>query len=232
MNRIKLLSLAGLLTLSAFYFMSFKNLEGNRYTGNIDFDNIQKVYKENVLPMYFTYKSEMPKEVKVDYNDESINAGASFDYIEVSKGLADHADVFVQAFALTHEASHIITMEQMEIFGIEGGIPEGQNINSYQKAELLADLMATHLLGANYYDVMPSFIERVEEETVECKGYTIFGKGDFLHPSAEIRIKHIKEYATKISMTEIDDLEALFKEYFIYIVNLDESELDESELDE
>lgn len=184
--------------------------------------DIKKVYTNNVLPMYYTYDSNMPKDLVIDSKDKSINAGAAFGYIEVSQGLANHHDVFVQAFALTHEASHIATGEQLKKFGIEGGIPEGKNFNSYKKAELLADLMATHLLGANYYDAMPNFIEYLDEDS-ECFNCSVFSKeGDFSHPSAKRRVKYIKEYAAKILVTEIEDLNDLFEEYFKYILYLDE----------
>ncbi|MBP8791797.1 MAG: hypothetical protein KBH29_01310, partial [Lutibacter sp.] len=106
-----------------------------------------KHYNESVVPLFKSYSNvEIPLEFKIDTTDITINAGASFGYIEVSQGLINLDKKEIQTFVLAHEVAHIVTIKQAKIFNLEGSIPKGTVTNDYKKAEYLADLIAFHLI--------------------------------------------------------------------------------------
>lgn len=168
-----------------------------------------KQYKETVIPLFENFEGvEIPTEFKIDTTDLSINAGASFGYVEVSKGLIYLDKKEIQTFVLAHEVAHIVTIKQAEIFNLEGSIPKGTITNDYKKAEYLADLIAFHLIQTKE--------SQVSEIVIKEFNYLekLLGMETFSHPSGKDRIELFKKYILK--STE-KDRDTAFKALFIEV---------------
>ncbi|WP_166382311.1 MULTISPECIES: hypothetical protein [unclassified Polaribacter] len=163
-------------------------------------ESIIKVYNESVLPLFKNYMDvEIPTQFKVDKDDLSINAGATFGYVEVSQGLVNLTKEHIQLFALTHEVAHIVTISQSRIFGLEGSIPKGAITNDYKKAEYLADLIAIHLIKTklnNEFRLLSTDFPFLEN---------LLGGSTFTHPSGSDRMNEIQTYLENSLSTNNDE---------------------------
>ena len=163
-------------------------------------ESIIKVYNESVLPLFKNYMDvEIPTQFKVDKDDLSINAGATFGYVEVSQGLVNLTKEHIQLFALTHEVAHIVTISQSRIFGLEGSIPKGAITNDYKKAEYLADLIAIHLIKTklnNEFRLLSTDFPFLEN---------LLGGSTFTHPSGSDRMNVIQTYLENSLSTNNDE---------------------------
>jgi len=158
---------------------------------------LELLYKTKVIPLFKAYdKVEIPTDFVVDKKDASINAGASFGYVEVSQGLIDSDKEVVQLFVLAHEVAHIATISQATIFNLGDEIPAGEVVNPYQKAELLADLMAIHLMATQ------EAADRVRLEKELNYLTSLFGMGGFTHPSGTKRVAMMREYLKLAALTK------------------------------
>lgn len=148
-----------------------------------------QLYTLEVVPLFDEYPDlNIPEEIQIDENDLSVNAGAAFGYVEVSKGLVELKDQSIQIFVLAHELAHIATLKQAEAFNLKGELPSGSETNDYKKAEYLADLMAFYLISKNEpetYDLLKEKLDYLEE---------LLGNGDFTHPSGSSRIESLMKY--------------------------------------
>ena len=172
-------------------------------------ESIIKVYNESVLPLFKNYMDvEIPTQFKVDKDDLSINAGATFGYVEVSQGLVNLTKEHIQLFALTHEVAHIVTISQARLLGLEGSIPKGSITNDYKKAEYLADLIAIHLIKSklnNEFRLLSTDLPFLQN---------LLGGSSFTHPSGSDRINEIQTYLENSISTNNDEA---FKTSFLRI---------------
>ena len=172
-------------------------------------ESIIKIYNESVLPLFKNYKNVVvPTDFKVDKDDLSINAGASFGYVEVSQGLVNVTKEHIQLFALSHEVAHIVTISQARTFGLQGSIPKGIITNDYKKAEYLADLIAIHLIKTELnkaYHLLSADFVFLEN---------LLGGSTFTHPSGKERINEIQTYLKETILTDNEDA---FRTNFIRI---------------
>lgn len=171
-----------------------------------------KRYNESVVPMFKEYKTVViPKDFQVDIKDSTVNAGASFGYVEVSQGLIDIRKEVIQVYVLAHEVSHIVTIKQARLFGLQGDIPRGNTTNDYKKAEYFADLIAVHLIQTKSPEIFKSLFE--DSDYLQ----QLLGTTTFTHPSGIDRINSIKEYIRNSK----DENEAIaFKKQFLSIWNM------------
>ena len=172
-------------------------------------ESIIKLYNESVFPLFKNYKNVVvPTDFKVDKDDLSINAGASFGYVEVSQGLVNVTKEHIQLFALSHEVAHIVTISQARTFGLQGSIPKGIITNDYKKAEYLADLIAIHLIKTELnkaYHLLSADFVFLEN---------LLGGSTFTHPSGKERINEIQTYLKETILTDNEDA---FRTNFIRI---------------
>ena len=172
-------------------------------------EEIIKIYNESVLPLFKEYSDvEIPTEFKIDKSDLSINAGASFGYVEISQGLINVTKKHIQLFALSHEVAHIVTIPQARLFGLEGSIPKGSITNDYKKAEYLADLIAIHLIKSklnNEFRLLSTDFPFLQN---------LLGGSSFTHPSGSDRINEIQTYLENSISTNNDEA---FKTSFLRI---------------
>ena len=172
-------------------------------------ESIIKIYNESVLPLFKNYKNVVvPTDFKVDKDDLSINAGASFGHVEVSQGLVNVTKEHIQLFALSHEVAHIVTISQARTFGLQGSIPKGIITNDYKKAEYLADLIAIHLIKTELnkaYHLLSADFVFLEN---------LLGGSTFTHPSGKERINEIQTYLKETILTDNEDA---FRTNFIRI---------------
>jgi predicted Zn-dependent protease len=172
-----------------------------------------KRYNELVLPMFKSYNGvEIPTEFQVDAKDKTINAGASFGYVEVSQGLIEAKKEALQIFVLSHEVSHIVTISQAKLFDLKGEIPRGAATNDYKKAEYLADLIAVHLMKTK----LPKEFESLYADFDYLQ--QLLGAATFTHPSGLDRINSLKEY---IRNSKEENEPTAFKKQFLSIWNRD-----------
>ncbi|MBS9774446.1 MAG: hypothetical protein KGV59_04730 [Tenacibaculum sp.] len=153
-------------------------------------DRLKTLYLTKIRPVFTAnYKEvDIPTEFKIDKEDKSINAGASFGYVEVSQGLVDCKDEYIQIFTLFHEVGHIVTLSQAKKFNLGSEIPKGTTTNTYKKAEYLADLIALYLIGKN----LPKQKEVIIKNFSELEN--LLGSGSFTHPSGKKRIELLQSY--------------------------------------
>ncbi|WP_281635657.1 hypothetical protein [Flavobacterium marginilacus] len=176
-------------------------------------DLLIKRYNESVVPMFKSYNGiEIPSEFHVDAKDKTINAGASFGYVEVSQGLIEVKKQSLQIFVLSHEVSHIVTISQAKLFGLKGEIPRGAITNDYKKAEYLADLIAVHLMQTK----LPKEFESLYADFDYLQ--QLFGAATFTHPSGLDRINSLKEY---LHNSKEENEPTAFKKQFLSIWNRD-----------
>ena len=172
-------------------------------------ESIIKIYNESVLPLFKNYKNVVvPTGFKVDKDDLSINAGASFGYVEVSQGLVNVTKEHIQLFALSHEVAHIVTISQARTFDLQGSIPMGIITNDYKKAEYLADLIAIYLIKTELnkaYHLLSADFVFLEN---------LLGGSTFTHPSGKERINEIQTYLKETILTDNEDA---FRTNFIRI---------------
>jgi len=176
-------------------------------------EQLKKLYVESVIPLFKNFDGvEIPTEFKIDTKDNSINAGASFGYVEVSQGLINYMDKGLQTFVLAHEVAHIVTLKQANKFNLIGAIPKGSVTNDYKKSEFLADLIAFHLI--NLYESETSKILVDKLETLE----KLLGLETFTHPSGKKRVKQLNSY---LQNCKIKSKEEVFKTMFLEIWQLE-----------
>lgn len=172
-----------------------------------------KRYNELVVPMFKSYKGiEIPSKFQVDTKDKTINAGASFGYVEVSQGLIDAKKEAIQIFVLSHEVGHIVTIPQAKLFDLKGEIPRGTTTNDYKKAEYLADLIAVHLIQTQLskeFEALFADFDYLQQ---------LLGTTTFTHPSGLDRINSLKEY---LHNGKEESEPIAFKKQFLSIWNKD-----------
>ncbi|MCL7764018.1 hypothetical protein MPF19_11365 [Polaribacter sp. Z014] len=172
-------------------------------------ESIIKMYNESVLPLFKNYTDvNIPTEFKIEEDDLSINAGASFGYVEVSQGLINITKKHIQLFALSHEVAHIVTIPQARLFGLEGSIPKGSITNDYKKAEYLADLIAIHLIKSKLnkeFSLLSTDFPFLQN---------LLGGSTFTHPSGSDRINAIQTYLENSISSNNDEA---FKNNFLRI---------------
>ena len=170
------------------------------------------LYTHEVTPLFETYSElNIPDELHIDEEDHTVNAGAAFGYIEVSRGLVELDDPSIQIFVLAHELAHIATLTQAETFNLRGEIPAGIETNDYKKAEYFADLIAFYLISKNQpeiYDLLKQKLGYLE---------ALLGNGDFTHPSGNRRVESLKTYLKGVNTT---DAETAFANRFKTIWNM------------
>lgn len=171
-------------------------------------EQLQKLYTSVVKPLFKMYKdAPIPDNFTVDVKDTSINAGASHHFLEVSQGLINSEKKYLQIYVLAHEISHIVTLNQAELFGLKGAIPSGKNTNDYKKSEYLADLIAIYLIQKN----LPKQFNLLQNDFDFIQ--TILGSGNFMHPSGEKRVNLMKTYIkNSLSKTPSNSFENIFKQ--------------------
>ncbi len=158
-------------------------------------EKLKTLYLTKIKPIFVANYNEVdiPTEFKIDSKDKSINAGASFGYVEVSKGLVDCDDEYIQMFTLFHEVGHIVTLSQAKKFDLGNEIPKGKTTNDYQKAEYLADLIAIYFIDKNYPKQRELIVTNFD------KLQNLLGYGSFTHPSGKKRVQLLKNYLSKKS---------------------------------
>ena len=169
-------------------------------------EQLIKLYTEVIVPLFEDFKEvEIPTEFKIDTSDNSINAGASFGYVEVSQGLINNEKKFLQIYVLSHEVAHIVTINQASIFDLGDQIPDGTTTNPYKKSEYLADLIAIHLMNKNLEPELRLLVSDFNNLT------NLLGTSSFTHPSGVKRVALMSEY---ISGCEKTNSEQMFKQLF------------------
>lgn len=169
-------------------------------------ETLKKLFSKTIKPLFKTYKDVViPNDFRIDEEDNSINAGAADNYLEVSKGLVNSKKEYIQVFVLAHEISHIVTLNQANTFMLSESIPSGVVTNDYKKAEYLADLIAIHLI--NIYEKELSEILQSNFETLK----DLLGNKTFTHPAGNERVNLMKKYLTKVKS---DNSSNAFKEVF------------------
>lgn len=169
---------------------------------------VQEFYNKEILPLYSSYtKSEFPQTFTVDSSDLTINAGAAFGHLEISLGLVECTDDTIQMFAIAHELGHIVTLEQAERLNLGQEVPRGKTFNSYQKGELIADLMSVYSMSVRSRDYIGAIQRR------EPFFHELFADGDFAHPNSKIRLGNMfKYYELLKTMEPKAAMEKLFTE--------------------
>lgn len=169
-------------------------------------ETLKKLFSKTIKPLFKTYKDVViPNDFRIDEEDNSINAGAADNYLEVSKGLVNSKKEYIQVFVLAHEISHIVTLNQANTFMLSESIPSGVVTNDYKKAEYLADLIAIHLI--NIYEKELSEILQSNFETLK----DLLGNKTFTHPAGNERVNLMKKYLAK---EKSDNSSNAFKEVF------------------
>ncbi|WP_422089441.1 hypothetical protein [Tenacibaculum ovolyticum] len=169
-------------------------------------ETLKKLFSKTIKPLFKTYKDVViPSDFRIDEEDNSINAGAADNYLEVSKGLVNSKKEYIQVFVLAHEISHIVTLNQANTFMLSESIPSGVVTNDYKKAEYLADLIAIHLI--NIYEKELSEILQSNFETLK----DLLGNKTFTHPAGNERVNLMKKYLAK---EKSDNSSNAFKEVF------------------
>jgi Zn-dependent peptidase ImmA (M78 family) len=169
-------------------------------------EQLKKLYVESVIPLFENFKEvDIPTEFKIDIKDNSINAGASFGYVEVSQGLINNEKKQLQIFVLSHEVAHIVTINQASIFDLGDQIPDGAITNPYKKSEYLADLMAVHLIYKNLEPELKLLVSDFNNLT------NLLGSSTFTHPSGVKRVALMLEYINGCKKTNADEM---FKQLF------------------
>ncbi|WP_028887171.1 M48 family metalloprotease [Tenacibaculum ovolyticum] len=169
-------------------------------------ETLKKLFSKTIKPLFKTYKDVViPNDFRIDEEDNSINAGAADNYLEVSKGLVNSKKEYIQVFVLAHEISHIVTLNQANTFMLSESIPSGVVTNDYKKAEYLADLIAIHLI--NIHEKELSEILESNFETLK----DLLGNKTFTHPGGNERVNLMKKYLTK---EKNDNSSNAFKEVF------------------
>lgn len=172
-------------------------------------ERLRELYSETVVPLFKDLDNlNIPINFQVDEKDLSINAGAAFDYIEVSRGLINLENEPIQIFVLAHEISHLAILEQKQILGIQSELPKGSQVNDYKKVEYLSDLVAIHLIKTNYPQVFDLLLSN------SCDLQEMLGTASFTHPSGKERIDSIKKY---VRGTRKGNEEISFRNRFIDI---------------
>lgn len=167
---------------------------------------LKQLYTTIVKPMFKVYKSaNVPTTFTVDIKDNSINAGSAHNFLEVSQGLVNSKKKHLQIYVLTHELSHIVTLNQAKLFELKGAIPKGNKTNDYKKSEYLADLIAIHLIST----YQPKQLDLLRKDFSFLK--VLLGKGDFMHPSGVERVKMMENY---INQSTKKDALTTFKNLF------------------
>lgn len=175
-------------------------------------EQLQKLYSIVVKPMFTVYKNiNIPSSFIIDTNNNSINAGAANNYLEVSQGLVNYDKKHIQIYVLAHEIAHIVTLNQASKFNLGNSIPPGKTMNEYKKSEYLADLIAIHLINLNE----PKQIKLLNTDFDTIK--QILGSSDYMHPSGAERVELMKKY---INESEKELPSNTFKKMFIEIWNL------------
>lgn len=152
-------------------------------------EQLKKLYVNIVLPLFEGYEYvDIPIEFKIDSNDNTVNAGASFWYVEVSQGLINYKKEIVQTFVLAHEVAHIVTINQAIKFGLGYSIPTAEVTNDYRKSEYLADLIAFHLISINHSEQS----KLLRNDFVSLK--SLLGSETYTHPSGLDRIELMNAY--------------------------------------
>ncbi|WP_010135815.1 M48 family metalloprotease [Ochrovirga pacifica] len=167
---------------------------------------LKELYRTQVIPLFTDFTEvSIPTIFKIDKKDPSINAGASFGYVEVSQGLIDVRKTEIQRFALAHELAHIVTISQAKKFGLSNVIPKGLLYNEYQKAEFLADLIAIHLIQSK----QPQEIKNIQSIFPQLQ--ILLGGKTFTHPSGRGRIQNMQLYLQEAK--HISQAEAFKKQF-------------------
>ena len=171
-------------------------------------DQLKKLYTTAIITMFNNFKDvEIPTEFRVDANDNSINAGASFGYVEVSQGLVNNEGKFLQIYVLSHEVAHIVTINQASIFDLGDQIPNGSITNAYKKSEYLADLIAIHLMNKK----LNSEFELLIADFTSLEN--LLGTSTFTHPSGIERVVLMKTYLSSCEKLNKDEaFRQLFKQ--------------------
>lgn len=171
-------------------------------------EQLQKLYTTAIKPLFKKYKNtNIPNSFTVDSKDNSINAGASHNFLTVSQGLVSSKKEYIQTYVLAHEIAHIITLNQAELFGLQGAIPSGEKTNDYKKSEYLADLIAIHLIKKH----LPKEFNLLQKDFVSLK--IMLGNGDFMHPSGSKRVNMMKTYINdSLNKTPSSVFENIFKQ--------------------
>ncbi len=176
-------------------------------------EQLEKLYKESVMPLFENFKDvEIPTDFKIDAKDNSINAGASFGYVEVSQGLINNEKKFLQIYVLAHEVSHIVTISQASKFEFGNEIQKGEVTNPYKKSEYLADLIAIHLINKNLgaeMNLLTSYFNKLSN---------LLGSSSFTHPSGIERVALMSDYVTGCKTINPD---VMFKQLFNQIWEMD-----------
>ncbi len=155
-------------------------------------EKIKKLYVEKIIPLFKEYtEATIPTTFKIDENDLSINAGAAFGYVEISKGLVDYNKEYIQLFVIAHEVAHIVTLNQAKKFNLGNSIPRGSLTNEYKKAEYLADLIAIHLINTQLNEQLNLVVNDFSVLS------NLLGTKSFTHPSNIERIKEMKSYVNE-----------------------------------
>ncbi|WP_394420228.1 hypothetical protein [Tenacibaculum mesophilum] len=176
-------------------------------------EQLNKLYQEKIKPLFSSYIDiKIPNEFRIDKNDNSINAGAADNYIEVSQGLVDYDKDYIKVYVLSHEIGHIVTLNQAKKFKLGSQIPSGIETNDYKKAEYLADLIAIHLMLTQEKTLGEELKQNLE--VVQ----SLLGPEIFTHPSAVDRVELMNLYIEKSSK---EDSSVAFKEIFEKVWNMD-----------
>ena len=169
-------------------------------------EQLKKLYIESVIPLFESFQNvDIPTEFKIDIKDNSINAGASFGYVEVSQGLINNEKKFLQIYVLSHEVAHIVTINQASIFGLGNQIANGTKTNAYKKSEYLADLIAIHLMNKNLKSQSKLLVSDFNKLT------NLLGTSTFTHPSGVERVALMTKYINGCEKLNPNDM---FKQLF------------------
>lgn len=172
-------------------------------------EQLKKLYNNTVIPLFNKYKDvTIPSSFKIDSTDIYINAGAAFNYLEVSQGLVNYPKQYIQIYVLAHEVAHIVTLKQAKTFNLSEAIPSGKQTNDFKKSEYLADLIAIYLLQTQLPEQMDALYKNIHVLN------TILGGETYTHPSNKDRIKILKTYITESNKSTPS---ITFKKFFIQI---------------
>jgi len=169
-------------------------------------EKLKELFITTIKPLFKEYNADIiPKDFRIIEKDNSVNAGAADNYLEVSNGLVNYKKKYIQVFVLAHEISHIVTLSQAKSFMLPIAIPSGIVTNDYKKAEYLADLIAIHLINVQEHELS----KELQSNFDELKG--LLGSETFTHPRAEDRINLMKNYLSK---EKIDNSSEAFRKSF------------------
>lgn len=195
------------------YFVACESTTASKEKNEITKEEqFKKKYNDVVVPLFIDYNGvNIPSDLTINKDDKTVDAGASFGYIEVSQGLIEYDKEYIKIYVLAHEVAHIVTLRQAEKFGLEKLIPSGKETNDYKKSEYLADLIAIHLINKN----LPKQKKILYNDFNTLK--LLLGRGDYMHPSGSERINMITVYLKGSQETSPS---SSFKDTFIKIWNL------------